>query len=67
MHKLEQDALKEKLGSLWKGSNKLFTTDDGADMHPDTPTAWFPKFLKTWPTSYEFSRPQTHQRNHPYS
>jgi integrase len=46
MHKLEQEDLKEKLGSLWQGSNKLFTTNEGADMHPDTPTSWFPKFLK---------------------
>lgn len=46
MHKLDQENLKEKLGDLWQGSDKLFTTNEGADMHPDTPSNWFPKFLK---------------------
>ncbi len=45
-HKAEQEALKEKAGNLWQGSNRLFTTNLGEDMFPDTPTSWFPKFLK---------------------
>ena len=42
----EQERRAEKLGSLWKGSNRLFTTWDGSPMFPTTPTHWFPKFLK---------------------
>jgi len=35
-----------KVGDLWQGTNRLFTTWDGKPMHPDTFTKWFPKFLK---------------------
>ena len=45
-HKAEQEALKEKAGNLWQGSNRLFTTNLGEDMFPDTPSSWFPEFLK---------------------
>lgn len=42
----EQERQAEKLGDLWQGSNRLFTTWDGSPMFPATPTQWFPKFLK---------------------
>jgi integrase len=45
-YKAEQETLEEKFGSLWKGSTRLFTTNRGEDMFPDTPTQWFSKFLK---------------------
>lgn len=45
-HKADQEALKEKAGDLWQGSNCLFTTNLGEDMFPDTPSQWFPEFLK---------------------
>lgn len=34
-----------KVGDLWQGSDRLFTTWDGKPMHPDTITKWFPQFL----------------------
>ena len=46
IYKAEQEALKEKAGDLWQGSNRLFTTDLGGDMFPDTPTQWFSKFVE---------------------
>jgi integrase len=52
---LEKEPLKEyrkvwlenrlKVGDLWRGSDRLFTSWDGKAMHPDTITKWFPKFL----------------------
>lgn len=35
-----------KVGDLWKGSNRLFTTIDGQPMHVDTISKWFPKFIE---------------------
>ncbi len=37
---------KLKLGDLWEGSNRLWVSRYGGHMHTDTPTKWFPKFLK---------------------
>lgn len=45
-YKKQQAEKKLKAGSLWKGSDRLFTTWDGRPMHPDTITKWFPKFLE---------------------
>jgi len=45
-HKREQAAARLKVGDLWQGSERLFTTWDGRPMHPDTVSSWFPKFLK---------------------
>lgn len=33
------------LGSKWQGSKKVFTTDFGANMHPDTPSAILKKII----------------------
>ncbi len=37
---------KIKIGDLWKGSERLWVTWDGRPAHAQTPTHWFPKFLK---------------------
>lgn len=34
------------LGSKWQNSKRVFTTDYGADMHPDTPSQIFEKIIK---------------------
>lgn len=46
----KKEQLKQKmlLGSKWEGSNRVFTTDYGADIHPDTPTKIFKKILKKY-------------------
>ncbi|MCX8075272.1 MAG: site-specific integrase [Clostridia bacterium] len=44
--KEEQSKLKDKLGELWQGSKRIFTTDWGADMHPNTPSAILTKILE---------------------
>ncbi|MCL6612470.1 MAG: site-specific integrase [Peptococcaceae bacterium] len=44
-YKAHQNEERLKVGDLWKGSNRLFTTWDGRPMHPDTISSWFPKFL----------------------
>lgn len=40
----EQLQQKLLLGSKWEGSNRVFTTDYGADIHPDTPTKIFKRY-----------------------
>lgn len=45
-YRVEQVKQRLKVGDLWRGSDRIFTTWDGGGMFPDTPTAWFPKFLK---------------------
>ena len=45
-YKKEQAEHRLRVGDLWQGSDRLFTTWDGKPMHPDTISKWFPKFLK---------------------
>lgn len=45
-HKAAQAEHRLKVGDLWEGSNRLFTTWRGGPMHPDTITKWFPKFIR---------------------
>ncbi|WP_338826278.1 Tn916 family transposase [Moorella thermoacetica] len=45
-YKTQQLEDRLKVGDLWQGSNRLFTTWDGRAMHPDTISKWFPEFLK---------------------
>lgn len=40
----EREAL--RLGTVWKGSDWLFTQWDGSIMYPQTPSQWFSKFLE---------------------
>ena len=35
-----------KLGELWRGRDQVFTTDDGALMHPDSISKWMNKLNK---------------------
>lgn len=52
VYKEEQKNLKEKLGNKWSNSNKVFTTFDGKDMFPDTPSKSLTKILKKNNLSY---------------
>ncbi|MBO5340521.1 MAG: site-specific integrase [Oscillospiraceae bacterium] len=48
LRKLRSEQLEMRLstGDQWKGSDRLFTTADGAPMHPNTPYAWLKKHCK---------------------
>ena len=37
-----------KLGTKWGNSKRVFTTDYGYDMHPDTPSQIFQKIIKKY-------------------
>jgi len=45
-HKKEQAKMQLKVGDLWQGSERIFTTWDGRPMHPDTISKWFRNFLE---------------------
>ena len=45
-YKSLQNEARLKLGSLWKGSDRLFTTWDGQPGHPYWPGNWLTRFLK---------------------
>ena len=42
----EQMERKLKLGNKWKNSKRIFTTDYGQDMHPDTPSKIYDNIIK---------------------
>lgn len=44
-YKKHQAEERLKVGDLWKGSDRVFTTWDGRPGHPGWPSQWFPKFL----------------------
>lgn len=46
MHKAKQNDEREKLGSMWNESGKIFVTWCGKPMPPDTISRWFTNFLK---------------------
>ena len=46
-YKNEQDVLKEKLGSKWINSNKVFINEFGGLIHPDTPSKIFKKIRES--------------------
>ena len=37
-----------QLGSKWQKTNRVFTTEFGGDIHPDTPTKIFDKIIKKY-------------------
>jgi integrase len=37
---------KLKVGDMWQGSNRLFTTWNGKPGHPEWPSQWFSKFIR---------------------
>lgn len=47
LKKWQKEQLKQKmlLGSKWQGSKRIFTTDYGADIHPDTPSKILGKII----------------------
>lgn len=45
-YKLFQSEQQLQLGKKWKGSDKVFTTPEGAPLHPETASAWFRAFAK---------------------
>lgn len=45
-YKAHQAEERLKAGIQWQGSERIFTTQKGGTMHPDTVSRWFPKFLK---------------------
>lgn len=45
-YKAYQSTIKMELGNKWVKSDRLFTQWNGAPMHPDTISKWFPKFLE---------------------
>ena len=45
-YRLWQAENKLRVGDRWKEHDKLFTTDFGKPIHPDTITGWFHKFIK---------------------
>jgi integrase len=45
-YRKEQAEHRLKVGDLWQGSDRLFTTWDGKPGHPEWPSQWFPKFIK---------------------
>lgn len=47
-YKLEQNKQKILLGDKWQNSTRVFTTEYGADMHPDTPSKILDKIIKKY-------------------
>lgn len=47
-YKKEQQEKQMKLGSQWIQTNRVFTTEFGGDIHPDTPTKIFQKIIKKY-------------------
>jgi integrase len=45
-YQAEQYSDRLRIGSKWLGSKRVFTTDFGADMHPNTPSAILSKIVK---------------------
>ena len=47
-YKIEQDKQRMLLGSQWKQSTRVFTTDYGEDMHPDRPYKILKQIIKKY-------------------
>jgi len=47
-YKKEQLEKRLKLGTKWENSKRVFTTEYGADMHPDTPSQILEKIIKKY-------------------
>ena len=47
-YKIFNNNLKNELGNKWKNTKKIFTTEDGEPIHPDTPRKIFEKILKKY-------------------
>lgn len=51
-HKKEQQEKQLKLGSKWIKTNRVFTTDFGGNIHPDTPTKILQKIIAKYTLRY---------------
>ena len=51
-YKLEQEQQRLKLGSKWQNSNRIFTTNFGGNIHPDTPSKIFKKVRDKYNLKY---------------
>lgn len=59
-----QDAQREKLGDAWEDQDgRIFTTDSGAPMFPDSISQWFTKFIKRT----ELPKVTVHSLRHTYA
>jgi len=47
-YKKEQLKHRLKIGDLWQGYDRIFTTWDGRPAHPEWPSQWFSKFIKKY-------------------
>lgn len=47
-YKAEQSEKQLLLGDKWQNSKRIFTTEFGADMHPDTPSQIFDRIIKKY-------------------
>lgn len=47
-YKIEQDKQRLLLGDKWQQSQRVFTTNYGGDMHPDTPSKILDKIIKKY-------------------
>ena len=45
-YQIEQLEKKMQLGNKWQGSERVFTSELGGEMHPDTPSLIFKKIIK---------------------
>lgn len=59
-YKTEQLENKLKLGNKWENSKRIFTTNLGGDMHPDTPSQILEKTIK----KYELKKISFHGLRH---
>lgn len=58
--KKEQSRTRLLMGDQWQGSKKIFTSNSGGPMHPDTASWWIKKFAE----SNNFSGIHTHSLRH---
>lgn len=47
-YRIEQSEKRMLLGNKWEGSNRVFTTDTGRDMHPDRPYKILKQIIKKY-------------------
>ena len=59
-HKIKQASRQEELGDRWQDSGYIFTSWDGAPLHPDTISAWFRKLVK----KYDLPNVSVHSLRH---
>lgn len=46
-YKIWQLEQRLKVGDRWVNTNRIFTTNEGQPLHPDTLSRWFSKFIKS--------------------